>query len=552
MMSLKPQAISPVPEETARIAHAAYPKGNVYMHMRDVLGTIYEDASFAHLFPNNGQPAEAAWRLALITVMQFAEGLSDRQAADAVRGRIDWKYALNLELSNPGFDHTVLSEFRSRLVEGQAEQLLLETMLTLFKERGWLKARGKQRTDSTHVLAKIRALNRVLCVGETLRHALNCLALVAPDWLRMHSSAEWVDRYDARLEDSRTPLGEEERRLFAEVIGTDGASILTAVYETTAPTWLREIPAVEILRQVWVQNYTWTEGKISWRSSENIPPAARYIGSPYDTEAHYSKKRSTTWVGFKVHLTETCEKDAPHVITHVETTSAPVSDDARTEVIHEALKRKDLSPEQHIVDTGYVDAKLLIESQQNYQIDLVGPTRRNYHWQARQQTGFDADHFLIDWQAEQATCPEGHTSSSWTPAIDNRTNEVIKIKFSTKDCQVCPSLRLCTQSVRHVRRTVTIRPKEQYDALLARRKQETTQDFKKLYAIRAGVEGTISQGVRAMGLRRSRYIGQNKTHLQHLATAAAMNLVRLDRWLNSIPHARTRRSAFAQLYRPAA
>jgi len=541
-MSLKPQSISPVPEETARIAHAAYPKGNVYMHMRDVLGTLYEDASFAHLFPNNGQPAEAAWRLALVTIMQFVEGLSDRQAADGVRGRIDWKYALNLELTDSGFDHTVLSEFRARLVEGQAEHLLLETMLTLFKERGWLKARGKQRTDSTHVLAKIRALNRVLCVGETLRHALNCLAIVAPDWLRTHSQPEWVERYDARMEDARTPLGEEARRAFAETIGDDGASVLNAIYEAVAPDFLREIPAVETLRQVWVQNYTWIEEKISWRSSEDIPPAARYIGSPYDTEAHYSKKRSTTWVGFKVHLTETCEKDAPHLITHVETTSAPVSDDARTALIHEGLKRKALAPSQHIVDTGYVDAKLLVESQQEYQIELVGPTRRNHQWQASQQLGFDADHFLIDWEAEQATCPEGHTSSSWTPAIDNRTNEVIKIKFSTKDCQVCPSLRLCTQSVRHIRRTVTIRPKEQYDALLARRQQETTQDFKKLYAIRAGVEGTISQGVRAMGLRRSRYIGQNKTHLQHVATAAAMNLVRLDRWLNGIPHARTRHS----------
>jgi transposase len=236
----------------------------------------------------------------------------------------------------------------------------------------------------------------------------------------------------------------------------------------------------------------------------------------------------------------------------VETTSAPVSDDARTSLIHEALKHKELLPEQHIVDTGYVDAKLLVESQQDLQIDLVGPTRRNHQWQAREPTGFDADHFLIDWEHQQATCPEGHTSSSWTPAIDNRTNEVIKIKFSTKDCQVCPSLRLCTQSLRHVRRTVTIRPKEQYDALQARRHYETTKDFKALYATRAGVEGTISQGVRTMGLRRSRSIGQERTHLQHVATAAAMNIVRLIRWLGGVPHAKTRQSPFAQLHRPAA
>jgi transposase len=524
----------------------------VFMRMRDELGTIYQDEAFAHLFSHTGQPAEAPWRLALVTVMQFAEGLSDRQAADAVRGRIDFKYALGLELTDPGFDHTVLSEFRARLVVGNAEQLLLDAMLTLFKERGWLKARGKQRTDSTHVLAKIRALNRVLCVGETLRHALNCLALVAPDWLLAHSQPEWVERYEARMEDARTPLGDEARHAYAEVIGADGASLLQSIYDAAAPLFLREIPAVEILRQVWIQNYTWSEGKIGWRSSEDIPPAARYIGSPYDVEAHYSKKRSTTWVGYKVHLTETCEKESPHLITHVETTSAPVSDDARTAVIHEALKNKELLPEQHIVDTGYVDAKLLVQSQHDYELELIGPTRGNYRWQARDKTGFDASHFLIDWQAEQATCPEGHKSLSWTPAIDNRTNEVIKIKFSTKDCQVCPSLRLCTQSTRHVRRTVTIRPKEQYDALQARRELETTQDFKALYATRAGVEGTISQGVRTMGLRRSRYIGQERTHLQHVATAAAINVVRLMRWLHGEPHAKTRQSPLVQLLRPAA
>ena len=158
-MSLRPQAIGPIPEETALIAHAIYPKGNVFMRMRDELGTIYQDEAFDHLFSYTGQPAEAPWRLALVTVMQFAEGLSDRQAADAVRSRIDFKYALGLELTDPGFDDTVLSEFRARLVAGNSEQVLLDTMLTLFKERGWLKERGKQRTDSTHVLAKIRALN---------------------------------------------------------------------------------------------------------------------------------------------------------------------------------------------------------------------------------------------------------------------------------------------------------------------------------------------------------------------------------------------------------
>ena len=183
-MSLQPQEIPPIPEETRRVAQAAFPRGNVYMRLRDELGTIYEDHLFAALFPARGQPAESPWRLALTTVMQFTEGLSDRQAADAVRSRIDWKYALSLELTDAGFDHTVLSEFRTWLVAGQAEQLLLETLLVRVRERGLLKTRGRQRTDSTHVLAAIRVLNRLELVGETLRHALNSLAIIAPDWLR--------------------------------------------------------------------------------------------------------------------------------------------------------------------------------------------------------------------------------------------------------------------------------------------------------------------------------------------------------------------------------
>src|SRR5215813_8761468 len=126
-MSLQPQEVPAVPDETRRIARAAFPKGNVYIRMRDALGAIYQDQLFAPLFPARGQPAASPWRLALTTILQFAEGLSDRQTADAVRSRIDWKYALSLELTDPGFDHTVLSEFRTRLITGQADQLLLDT-----------------------------------------------------------------------------------------------------------------------------------------------------------------------------------------------------------------------------------------------------------------------------------------------------------------------------------------------------------------------------------------------------------------------------------------
>jgi transposase len=193
-MSMKPQEISPVPEETARVAQAANPKGNVYMHLRDELGSINEDQMLVVLFPRRGQPAEAPWRLALVTVMQYMEGLSDRQAAEAVRERIDWKYTLSLELTDAGFDFSVLTEFRTRLLAGGAETHLLQALLELCKRRGWLKSRGRQRTDSTHVLAAMRDLHRLECSGETLRHTLNILAEVAPDWLLAQTPPEWFDR----------------------------------------------------------------------------------------------------------------------------------------------------------------------------------------------------------------------------------------------------------------------------------------------------------------------------------------------------------------------
>jgi transposase len=198
-MSLHLQEPPSAPEETSRVAQAAFPKGNLCLHIAAVLGPIYKDDQFAALFPRRGQPAEAPGRLALVTVLQYVEGLSDRQAADAVRGRIDWKYALGLSLIDPGFDHTVLSEFRSRLVEGKAEQLLLDTLLKCLQEHDLVKARGRQRTDSTHVLADVRKLNRLERVGETMRAALNELAMMAPDWLQALAPAAWLH---ARVSDA--------------------------------------------------------------------------------------------------------------------------------------------------------------------------------------------------------------------------------------------------------------------------------------------------------------------------------------------------------------
>ena len=517
------------------------------MRLRDELGTVYDDQIFASAYPTRGQPAQPPWRLALITVLQFAEGLSDRQAANAVRGRIDWKYALGLELSDPGFDHSVLCEFRRRLVAGGLEQTLLDTMLTRFRERELLKARGRQRTDSTHVLATVRAVNRLESVGETLRAALNAIAAAAPDWLAQHADAAWPDRYGRAFEEWRLPKGEAPRKALGEVIGRDGHRLLAAVYDhPSTPPWLRDLPAVQILRRAWVNQFYVEADRVTWRDRADLPPASLRFDSPYDPDARFGNKRSTTWSGYKAHFTETCDEDCPHLVVHVETTPAPMSDVAMTAPVHEALRAKDLPPSTHLVDAGYVDADLLVDAKAEHGIELVGPVRPDTSWQAKAGEGYDISAFSIDWDARAVTCPQGHKSVDWVPGHDRWGTAVVHVGFARRACRTCPSRSLCTRAKTDPR-AMTFRQPGRHEAILAARQRQDTPAWRALYGVRAGIEGCLSQGVRVCGLRRSRYVGLAKTHLQHVATAAAMNVVRFDAWMQGKPRATTRTSRFVRI-----
>lgn len=546
-MSMHPRDFSVVPEDTARVARAAFPKGNNYLTLRDELGVIYEDEEFASLFGSpRGRPAESPGCLALVTVLQFAENLSDRQAADAVRGRIDWKYLLGLELTDAGFDYTLLYEFRSRVLEHEAEEQLLDAVLTLFRTRKLLKARGKQRTDSTHVLASIRHLNRLELVGETMRQVLESLALLRPDWIREQAPIEWFDRYGQPFTQWRLPRSEEERAGLSEEIGQDGFVLWEKMRQSADWIWLRAVPAVETLRQVWLQQYYVQEGVVRLRPKEDLAPSARRVASPHDVEARNATKRQTHWCGYKVHLTETCEDDLPLVITHVETTPGTTDDVGVVETIHQRLAAKELLPAEHLLDAGYTDARGLVDSQTEYHIDLLGPVRRDPSWQAKAGEGFDLTCFVIDWERQFVTCPQGHTSVGWTFRPKARGEPHIQARFAKADCLGCASRYKCVRSPTRPR-TLDFRPKEQCLALQNARQRQTTDGFKQAYARRAGVEGCISQGTRGCGLRRSRYIGLKKTHFQHILTAVAINLTRLAAWLEEWPRSQTRRSRFAAL-----
>jgi len=312
-MTLHPHAIPSVPETTAAAVHAAFPKGNLYVDLRSEFGTLYTDQLFADLYPPRGRKVEVPpWRLALVLIMQFIEGLTDRQAADAVRRCMDWKFALSLELADPGFDFTLLHDFRQRLLHNDAAQRLLDTFLVACKARGLIKARGTQRTDSTHVLAAIRTLHRLASVLETMHFALNDLAAREPDWVRAHVPLDWYERYGMRAETSRLPKEMSKREALALTIGADGYQLLAWVHDSDAPLDLRHLPALEALRQIWVQQFYLSTipgaEEIGWRTSDNEPPSALLIQSPYDLEARYSTKRDTHWVGYKLHVTETVRR----------------------------------------------------------------------------------------------------------------------------------------------------------------------------------------------------------------------------------------------------
>jgi transposase len=546
-MTLHPRYIPEVPEETQKIAKAAFRKGNRYMRMRDELGTLFNDEQFTDLFPHVGQLAESPWRLALVTVMQFAENLTDRQAAEAVRGRIDWKYALSLELADDGFDASVLSEFRTRLVTHGAEARLFEIMLTGFQERDLLKQRGQQRTDSTHILAQVRELNRLEFVGETLRAALNAVAVAAPDWLKARIPTDWYDRYSYPFSAYRLPKKEGERLELGEQIGRDGIDLLRQVYAETAPPTLHHLPQVEGLRRVWVlQFYQDEDDQTRWRKKGNVPPGEGILVSPYDVDVRLSKKRGRQWVGYKVHLTEICDDDAPHLITHVETTLATEPDCEVVTPIHAALARKHCLPRQHLVDGGYGSAPTFASSQTDHGIDLFGPTRPDISWQAKTPGAYRISDFALDFANRTATCPQGHTTHQWQERVGRRGKPAIQVRFPLTVCQPCPVRHHCT-TAQQTGRQLALIPESEFRALQAARARQQTDQYKETYKKRAGIEGTISQAVGVLGMRRTRYRGLDKVHLQHLLTAAAMNLMRVMDWFACKKRSATRTSAFARL-----
>ena len=552
-MTMAPRQAQGIPNDTVELVRAVYPEGNEYIRLRDELGEVFRDEQFADLYVAQGQAALAPAVLAWVTVLQFKEGWSDREAANAVRGRIDVKYLLGLELRHQGFHHSALGAFRARLVENSAEARLLDELLAVCRARGFVKAGGRQRTDSTPVVAAVQTLNRLECVHETLRLALEQVAELEPEWLQAQVPVEWYEWYGRRLDASQMAKSAAEQARWQVRIGESGRQLLLAVQDVRTPAYLRQLPALRLLQCVWIQQYWVQKGRIQWRSEEQgLPPSDRSIQSPHDPEARFRTKRATKWTGYMAHLTETCDDELPHLVVNVETTPATTGDADMTPVIHAHLADKDLLPGKHYADSAYHSAANLAASSRQG-VDLIGPAPVDTSWQARRQTGFDVASFDIDWDAQVVTCPEGKRSCTWCEST-SKTRSSIRVSFARHDCAACPRRTDCVQRPDRIGKPVSkprrlqLHPQAEHLALAAARQRQQTPEFRQDYCRRAGIEGTISQDVRTCDARYSRYIGLAKTHLQQIAAAVALNCARLADWFLPIARPKkTRLSHFARL-----
>ncbi|MGW4048715.1 transposase [Streptomyces sp. NPDC004721] len=285
-----------------------------------------------------------------------------------------------------------------------------------------------------------------------------------------------------------------------------------------------------------------------WREAKDLPPARRRLSSPYDLDARYGLKRGSGRCGYKTHLSEVCDQDTLHVITHVATTDATVGDTEVTEMVHQGLAARELLPDEHAVDAGYVTAAHIVTARDEHRIDLLGPVGLDTVHERHEGEHLAQSSFTVDWDTRKVTCPQGAVSASWSDQRKAGGTPISRVHFALQDCDPCPLRSRCTTAANGKwGRTLTLLPREQQHVLWQRRHEQQTKEWKARYDVRAGVEGTISQAVRRTEIRRTRYTGLAKTHLGNVLAATAINLIRLDAWLIGTPLGKTRASHLATL-----
>jgi transposase len=541
---LKPTPLPPIPPETQRLGQMLYEAENVYRQIGDEFADAFCDEQFAAMYSPLGQPALSPTLLSLVSILQYLEHLSDRQALVMVRSRIDWKYALHLPLEASGFDPSVLCEFRTRLVEHEAERLLFDTVLARLNAMELLRGRRLQRTDSLVIVSAVRQLNRLELVVETVRLALEAIAERDAEWLRARMPSSWLERYgewtQARRYTKQTGArGQAETTRLLASVGADGAQVLEWLGQGAGPGWAEEPAEIATLRAVWRQQFrTGEDGQIepstaATRKADGV--GGDLVTTPHDPEVRYRAKGRGE-EGYKLQLTETADEGEVRLITDVEVEKLTAYEGDAVEAIQQRVQQRGLGPEQHLVDTGYVDGTTLGESQARG-IELVGPIQETRGGRAKRSTTqrgegepgerFEASAFALDAERREARCPAGQGAARWDEGErrDARRAGIVMwtISWSGRVCGACALAARCVGG-RVGGRVLHLNPNQ--ELMAARRAEQRSAEFHERYRRRAGIEATFSALVRRGG-RRSRYRGSAKTLFQYAAAASAINLRRV-------------------------
>lgn len=528
-MCLKVQPPWQMPEGTRRIGQHLLEEKNTYRLIGDDLFAKLNEQDFVDLYPSDGQPGLSPVILAFVTVFQFLEKLPDRQAAESLRMRLDWKYALHLPLEYEGFNFSVLSEFRDRLIAGKAEGRVFEVLVAQIREMGLIKEHGKQRTDSLAMLSKVRWLSRLEEAVETLRLAVVALVKADRDWVAEILPPSWEDKYGERFVMQR--YTEKEWKDYEANIGNDGQWLLKRIMDGGAPAGLQELSEVKLLQTVWAQQFRAEAGQMVFEELKKYDGRTQIV-TPHDPEAQYSRKRHVEWIGSKVQVTDTDDEGFPHIITDIMSTESNLTDYEVLPDIQDRLEQRQCKPGKHYVDAGYMSGSNLANSA-SMQIDLIGPLASAVTAQDRIADGITQAQFAVDAQQKSVICPQGQRTTRFVQIKDGW-----RFMFPKQTCATCPvRSRCCTGKDGR-----SIRISTHYELMQQARTRQKAEDFKQDYAQhRSGVEGSLSALVRGNGLRVGRYIGQRKRNLQTLFTGCAANLQRASRWLaGKRPQARRR------------
>jgi transposase len=521
-MSLQWQLSREVPADTAALGQKIFKPDNIYRYIGDHFDQLFPlEPLFAPLYDPEGRGAISPLLLAILTALQMLEKVPDRLAAEYAVTRLDWKYALHLPLAYTGFHFTDLYAFRQRLLAHGKERLVFDQVLEALKKMGMLKARGKIRTDSTQVLGVVERLSQLELVLESVRVALRAVTEMAPDWASQHLPATFSEAYELRQSEFGLSQAQVEQRLVRA--GQDGFWFL-AQLDREAPDELRHLPEVERLRTVLEQQFP---GGPTAPPAMKRPSGKDIIESPHEPEVRRGTKRSQSWIGYKDQISETCEPDLPHLIVDLEATGALENDSPELAPLRQRLQAHGLVPGEHYVDQGYMSGKDLLASAQAG-TKLMGVPLED----TQGPEGFRQADFAIDEAQQIATCPAGQQSQVWSEKlIQAAPQPQVQIRFAAAACQACAFFGTCTSSPQG--RSLTLHPYRQ--ALAARRAEAKTEAFRERMHRRAGIEATISELVRAHGLRQARYRGLAKLRLQNFFTALAVNLKRLARWCSQHP-----------------